>query len=91
MSKIDDVLAHIDANIDESLARLDALVRFKSISTDPAYKDECQKAAAWLVKELNDIGFSAEMRETPGHPMVVAHDSEGGDKPGPRCAVLWSL
>ena len=83
MSNLDAVLDHIDAHIDESLSRLGALVRFKSISTDPAYNGECRKAAEWLVGELNGIGFKAELRDTPGHPMVVAHDTDLSEKSGP--------
>ncbi len=53
------------------------LVRIPSISTDPAYKADCRKAAEWLVKALTDLGFSASVRDTPGHPMVVAHHDAG--------------
>jgi acetylornithine deacetylase/succinyl-diaminopimelate desuccinylase-like protein len=66
-------LAAADASLDASLKRLGELIRFKSISTDPAYKDECKGAAQWLVDELNGLGFEASLRETPGQPMVVAH------------------
>ncbi|SNY92745.1 Acetylornithine deacetylase/Succinyl-diaminopimelate desuccinylase [Cohaesibacter sp. ES.047] len=83
MTQIDDVLAHIDANIDASLARMEALVRFKSISTDAAFKDDCRKAAEWLAASLQDIGFDGSVRETSGHPMVVGHDGDEGEKPGP--------
>ncbi|HXV30517.1 MAG TPA: M20/M25/M40 family metallo-hydrolase, partial [Sinorhizobium sp.] len=44
-----------------------------SISTDPAFKAECRKAGEWLVAELAGLGFDAALRDTPGHPMVVAH------------------
>jgi len=67
------VLERLDADLDKSLARLFDFVRIKSISTDPAYADECRKAAEWLVADLKTIGFAASVRETPGHPMVVAH------------------
>ncbi|MEM6616659.1 MAG: M20/M25/M40 family metallo-hydrolase [Pseudomonadota bacterium] len=67
------VLADVDGNLEASIGRLFDLIRFKSISTDPQYADECQKAADWLVKELNELGFEASARETKGHPMVVAH------------------
>ncbi|WP_319533686.1 M20/M25/M40 family metallo-hydrolase [uncultured Cohaesibacter sp.] len=83
MTQIDAVLAHIDANIDASLARMQELVRFKSISTDPAFKNECRKAAEWLSAALEDIGFDGSVRETPGHPMVVGHDKDAAEKPGP--------
>ncbi|MFD2344754.1 M20/M25/M40 family metallo-hydrolase [Sinorhizobium terangae] len=73
MADIIPVLERADANLPKSLDRLFDLVRIKSISTDPAFKAECRKAAEWLVAELNGLGFTASVRETPGHPMVVAH------------------
>ena len=70
---IDNVLASIDRDLDASLARLFDLLKIRSISTDPTYKDECARAAAWLVSELKGIGFDASVRATTGNPMVVAH------------------
>jgi acetylornithine deacetylase/succinyl-diaminopimelate desuccinylase-like protein len=73
MSKITPILAFADDHLEASLARLFDLVRIPSISTDPAYKPDCKRAADWLVRELNEMGFDAEARQTPKHPMVVAH------------------
>jgi len=70
---IDAALTYADTQMDQSLGRLRELVGIKSISTDPAYKAECQRAADWLVTELNAEGFAASARPTPGHPVVVAH------------------
>ena len=82
MASIDNVLSRADANLPASLDRLFDLVRIKSISTDPAYKDDCRKAAEYLVGELNALGFEASVRDTPGHPMVVAHHAgEKADSP----------
>ncbi|MBJ3786490.1 M20/M25/M40 family metallo-hydrolase [Devosia sediminis] len=78
---VDAVLAKVDAGLDQSLERLFHLLRIKSISTDPAYAAECQKAADWIAAELNDLGFDASARPTPGHPVVVAH---GPDQAGPH-------
>jgi acetylornithine deacetylase/succinyl-diaminopimelate desuccinylase-like protein len=74
MDKLDAVLARIDANADAALERLFALLRIKSISTDPAYAAECKACADWHAADLASIGFTAEARATPGHPIVVAHD-----------------
>lgn len=74
MATLDDVLAKVDANIDSSLSRLFDLLRIPSISTDPAYKADCQKAADWLAAELSELGFAADARPTNGHPIVVGHD-----------------
>ncbi len=76
---LDPVLARIDADLAQATERLLDLLRIPSISTDPAYKDQCDQAADWLVADLQSIGFQATKRPTPGHPMVVAHT--GGDGP----------
>jgi acetylornithine deacetylase/succinyl-diaminopimelate desuccinylase-like protein len=72
-AQLDAALAHVDAHIEASLERLKALIRIKSISTDPAYDGEVRRAAGWLVDDLRSEGFEASARETPGHPIVVAH------------------
>jgi acetylornithine deacetylase/succinyl-diaminopimelate desuccinylase-like protein len=75
--RLPDVLAHIDADIGNSLERLFRLVEIESISTDPAYAGACLQAAEWLADALQGIGFEASVRPTPGHPMVVGHASGG--------------
>jgi acetylornithine deacetylase/succinyl-diaminopimelate desuccinylase-like protein len=72
------VLARIDADLDAAIDRLFRLLRIPSISTDPAFKADCDRAADWLVADLADIGFQASKRPTPGHPMVVAHAGDSG-------------
>lgn len=75
---LDTTLARIDADLAASIDRLMALIRIPSISTDPAYRGDCARAADWLVDELQDLGFAAESMPTPGHPMVVArHEGPG--------------
>jgi acetylornithine deacetylase/succinyl-diaminopimelate desuccinylase-like protein len=81
-SQLDAVLARIDADLDNSLERLFALLRIKSVSTDPVYADECRACAEYLVNDLAGLGFAAEVRPTGGHPAVVAKsDAANG---GPR-------
>lgn len=75
---LDAVLARIDADLPQALERLMALLRIPSISTDPAYKADCARAADWLAEDLRGLGFTAESRPTPGHPMVVGHGGAGG-------------
>jgi acetylornithine deacetylase/succinyl-diaminopimelate desuccinylase-like protein len=67
------VLDRIDADLPAALDRLMELLRIPSISTDPAFKPDCDRAADWLVADLAGIGFEARKCPTPGHPMVVAH------------------
>lgn len=75
---VDPVLSQIDDDLLPATERLKELLRIPSISTDPAYKNDCETAADWLVADLASIGFTAEKRATTGHPMVVAHGGEGG-------------
>ncbi|SEW16289.1 Acetylornithine deacetylase/Succinyl-diaminopimelate desuccinylase [Cognatiyoonia koreensis] len=76
---LEPVLDRIDAELPAATERLLDLLRIPSISTDPAYKAECDRAADWLVADLESIGFQVSKRPTPGHPMVVAHS--GGEGP----------
>jgi acetylornithine deacetylase/succinyl-diaminopimelate desuccinylase-like protein len=80
VSKLDTVLQNIDDGLDAALDRLFALLRIRSISTDPAYAADCRACADWHVADLQSIGFDASARPTPGHPIVVGHDRSA---PGP--------
>ena len=79
MSRLEQVLSRIDADHEASLARLFALLRIKSISTDPHYKADCRAAADWCATTLNDIGIESSVRKTIGHPMVVGHYRGAGE------------
>ncbi|MBA3910218.1 MAG: hypothetical protein C0524_10105 [Rhodobacter sp.] len=74
---LDAVLARIDETLPEALDRLIDLLRIPSISTDAAYAADCARAADWLVKDLQSLGFDARAAPTPGHPMVVGHGGTG--------------
>jgi acetylornithine deacetylase/succinyl-diaminopimelate desuccinylase-like protein len=71
MKSLDAVLNRIDQDFDQSVERLFALLRIASVSTDPAYKDQCRAAAEHVAADLQSIGFKASVRPTAGHPVVV--------------------
>ncbi len=73
MAALETTLARIDQNLDAALRRLLEFVRIPSVSTDPAFAAECERAAHWAADELKAIGFEAGVRPTTGRPMVVAH------------------
>ncbi len=73
MATIDAVLTTIDANLPASTQRLFDLLSIPSVSTDPAYTQHCLRAANWLKDQLTGLGYTSDVRETPGHPIVVGH------------------
>lgn len=75
---LNDVLTKIDSDLPAAMDRLFDLLRIPSISTDPAYKEDCDRAADWLVADLQSLGATASKRPTPGHPMVVGHIGDQG-------------
>ncbi|MEZ5926557.1 MAG: M20/M25/M40 family metallo-hydrolase [Hyphomicrobiaceae bacterium] len=78
--QLDQVLSRLDSDRAAALDRLLALLAIPSISTDPAYSDDCARAAGWLAAELNAIGFEAASHPTAGRPMVVGHRRRTGSK-----------
>jgi acetylornithine deacetylase/succinyl-diaminopimelate desuccinylase-like protein len=77
MNVLEAVLDRIDRDLDASLERLFAFLRIKSISTDPAYKEECRRAADHVAADLRGIGFDTSVRPTAGHPVVVGKSGAG--------------
>jgi acetylornithine deacetylase/succinyl-diaminopimelate desuccinylase-like protein len=65
------VLEKIDADLDASLSRLFEFLKIQSISTDPAYKEQCRAAAEFVAKDLSGLGFDTSIRPTAGHPIVI--------------------
>ena len=85
-AQLQPVLDRIDADLDNSLQRLFSLLRIKSISSEPAFADDCKAAAEHLAKDISTLGFAAEVRTTAGHPAIVGK-ANGGD--GKRPHVLF--
>src|SRR4051812_23461295 len=81
---LDAVLDKIDADLDNSLERLFDFLKIQSISTDPAYKDQCKAAADFVAKDLTGLGFAASVRPTGGHPVVIGKSSGSGNGKLPR-------
>src|SRR5580700_11603040 len=69
------VLARIDAELDNSLERLFKLLSIPSISTDPAHAEDCRIAATSVAADLATLGVAAEVHPTDGHPIVFAKAS----------------
>src|SRR3984893_12853972 len=81
------VLDRIDADFDNSLERLFALLRIKSISADPAFAGDCKAAADHLAKDIATLGFATDVRPTAGHPAIVAKSNGQGNGKGKEGAA----
>src|ERR1700679_1220390 len=88
-AQLQKVLERIDADFDNSLERLFALLRIKSISADPAFADDCKAAAHHLAKDIATLGFTSEVRPTDGHPAVVAKFNANGKSGGQPHALFY--
>jgi acetylornithine deacetylase/succinyl-diaminopimelate desuccinylase-like protein len=80
MDALDAVLAKIDADLDANLERLFTFLRIPSVSTDPAYEDNCRLAAGHIAEELASIGFATSVRSTAGHPVVIGTGGNGAGR-----------
>jgi acetylornithine deacetylase/succinyl-diaminopimelate desuccinylase-like protein len=78
MLPVDPVLRYLEQDFGGAVERYSALLRIPSISTDPAYRSETRRAGQSLADELALLGFTAELHDTPGHPVVVAHHAGPG-------------
>ena len=85
MTAVDTILAHAAARRDESRARWFDWLRIPSVSAQPDHAPDCRRAAEWMAAQLRGIGFTAELKETAGHPVVLGHH------PGPAGATRHLL
>lgn len=69
-----------------SVQDLLAFLRFPSISTDPAHKEDVVSCAAWLKDKLVAFGLKAEIHPTAGHPVVLARNEH---RPGRRTVLIY--
>ena len=66
-----DAMKYLDENHERFQKELTELLRIPSISIDPEYKTEVNKAAAWLANKFRTMELNAvEILPTKGHPVV---------------------
>src|SRR5437764_12049669 len=83
-AELQPVLDRIDADFDNSLERLFALLRIKSISADPAFAPDCEAGADHLAQDIATQGFATNVRSTARHPAIVAKrhgKAKGSERP----------
>jgi acetylornithine deacetylase/succinyl-diaminopimelate desuccinylase-like protein len=58
---------------DDQLLRLSEFLAIPSISTLPAHRDDCRRAASWLMEQFRSLGCPVvQLMEGEGHPVVWA-------------------
>ena len=78
---IQKTVEHARASYDTFMEGFKELLRIPSISTDPAYKQEVQRAADWLVAEMERIGLkNCQAIPSAGHPVVYGEWLEAGEE-----------
>lgn len=76
------VLDYIRDNQPRALEELRAYLRFPSVSAQPKHAADMRACAAWLAAHCRRAGLTADIRETQGHPVVLARTPRV--KPAPR-------
>ncbi|MCG8449626.1 MAG: dipeptidase [Pirellulales bacterium] len=83
---LNNIFRFIEQNGLQFEADLVELLRIPSVSADSQFADDVRRAADWLVGHLQGMGLSAELIETPGHPIVYA---ETPSVPGAPVALVY--
>jgi acetylornithine deacetylase/succinyl-diaminopimelate desuccinylase-like protein len=78
MTRTTQVLTRAEADMDKAKARWMEWLRIPSVSAHPAHAADCRRAGEFARDALAAMGFAAELRETGGHPAVVAHHDGAG-------------
>ncbi|MCH1430264.1 MAG: dipeptidase [Chlamydiales bacterium] len=69
---------YYQTNEKEILDKYFTLLKFKSISTDPTFKNDVIECCKWLENEIKDLGFKTELWEGNGYPIIFAENLEAG-------------
>ncbi len=70
--RIDSVLTTARSGFEQSVRRLEEILRIPSVSTDPAHDPDMIRGADWFTNAFLEMGFEAETVATSGHPVVLA-------------------
>lgn len=82
-----DVFARLERGRDRAVAELCDFLRIPSISTDPAYDQEVDRAADWLLARFAEAGLATEKIATDHHPLVYAEWTGAG--PGKPTVLVY--
>lgn len=78
MQPMSDALQYIDKEMERFRSELDTFLRIPSISAKAEHDGDMKEAGEWLADRLRDAGLTAEICETPGHPIVLGEWKDAG-------------
>lgn len=82
MCSLDELSGIFQKHKDQAYQDYFTFLRFKSVSSEPAFSSEVTACANWLTAFLSQIGFQTELWPTTGHPTIFASNmSAGPNKP----------
>lgn len=74
------ILNYLEGQKGIHMTELFDFLKFKSISSDPAFKNDVSNCADWLANHIKNIGFEhVETIPTKGHPIVYAEWMNAGE------------
>jgi acetylornithine deacetylase/succinyl-diaminopimelate desuccinylase-like protein len=77
----DRVLRLIDSRQQASISGLKEFLSIPSVSTKPDHAADVRRCATWLAERLKQSGLKSEIRETGGHPVVLARNEHRPGRP----------
>lgn len=77
---------YLDDHEGQFVEELCQLLRIPSVSADPAFREDIQRAAQWMRQRFGRLGFEARLIETSGHPLVYA---ESPSAPGAPTVLVY--
>jgi acetylornithine deacetylase/succinyl-diaminopimelate desuccinylase-like protein len=79
---LEQALQYVTQERQRFVSELSDFLRIPSISTDPKFAGECQRAAEWVHAQFVQMGLEARIIPTQRHPLVYAEWLKAGaDKP----------
>jgi acetylornithine deacetylase/succinyl-diaminopimelate desuccinylase-like protein len=77
----EEVLRTIDSRKDAAVSGLREFLSIPSVSTKPEHAGDLRRCAQWLADRLKTAGLRADLRETGGHPIVLARNDHQAGRP----------
>ena len=81
MTNLDPILRSVESRRQQAVEDLKQFLRIPSVSTKPEHKPDMDTCAQWLAGEIRQLGLTASVEPTPGHPIVLARNDHQPGRP----------